>query len=147
VWRTWLGSCDSPSPIIYNEAQNSSPSPRALSASTHELRSVVTGRFLCYILFITLVVIACCPISFPPPPQKNFIYYWGQDQRITNIAFPIYLNSAPYPIYHPDNMVNYRLFAFISTATALPLNINLGAYSPALVVGRSLSPAQQTIKG
>ncbi|KAK5658521.1 hypothetical protein OQA88_1913 [Cercophora sp. LCS_1] len=32
-------------------------------------------------------------------------------------------------------MVNYRLVAFAAAATALPLNINLGAYSPALVVG------------
>ncbi|KAK1766200.1 hypothetical protein QBC33DRAFT_112707 [Phialemonium atrogriseum] len=32
-------------------------------------------------------------------------------------------------------MVNYRIFAFAGLAAALPLNINLGAYSPALVVG------------
>ncbi|KAK3359983.1 hypothetical protein B0T25DRAFT_116541 [Lasiosphaeria hispida] len=32
-------------------------------------------------------------------------------------------------------MVNYRYFAFAGLAAALPLNINLGAYSPALVVG------------
>ncbi|KAK4191418.1 hypothetical protein QBC35DRAFT_375780 [Podospora australis] len=32
-------------------------------------------------------------------------------------------------------MVNYRLFAFAGLVAALPLNINLGAYSPALVVG------------
>ncbi|KAK3997626.1 hypothetical protein QBC44DRAFT_394932 [Cladorrhinum sp. PSN332] len=32
-------------------------------------------------------------------------------------------------------MVNYRIFAFVGLAAALPLNINLGAYSPALVVG------------
>ncbi|KAK4162752.1 hypothetical protein QBC43DRAFT_355746 [Cladorrhinum sp. PSN259] len=32
-------------------------------------------------------------------------------------------------------MVNYRIFAFVGMAAALPLNINLGAYSPALVVG------------
>ncbi|KAK0638700.1 hypothetical protein B0T16DRAFT_338049 [Cercophora newfieldiana] len=32
-------------------------------------------------------------------------------------------------------MVNYRIVAFAGLAAALPLNINLGAYSPALVVG------------
>ncbi|KAK3350910.1 hypothetical protein B0H65DRAFT_545990 [Neurospora tetraspora] len=32
-------------------------------------------------------------------------------------------------------MVNYRFIAFAGLAAALPLNINLGAYSPALVVG------------
>ncbi|KAK3327554.1 hypothetical protein B0T19DRAFT_166295 [Cercophora scortea] len=32
-------------------------------------------------------------------------------------------------------MVNYRFIAFAGLAVALPLNINLGAYSPALVVG------------
>ncbi|KAK0728105.1 hypothetical protein B0T26DRAFT_672695 [Lasiosphaeria miniovina] len=32
-------------------------------------------------------------------------------------------------------MVHYRFFAFAGLAAALPLNINLGAYSPALVVG------------
>ncbi|KAK4227071.1 hypothetical protein QBC38DRAFT_455586 [Podospora fimiseda] len=32
-------------------------------------------------------------------------------------------------------MVSYRIFAFVGLAAALPLNINLGAYSPALVVG------------
>ncbi|KAK0615959.1 hypothetical protein B0T17DRAFT_619544 [Bombardia bombarda] len=32
-------------------------------------------------------------------------------------------------------MVSYRFFAFAGLAAALPLNINLGAYSPALVVG------------
>ncbi|KAH8891334.1 hypothetical protein GQ53DRAFT_866227 [Thozetella sp. PMI_491] len=32
-------------------------------------------------------------------------------------------------------MVSYRLVAFAGLAAALPLNINLGAYSPALVVG------------
>ncbi|KAJ4306383.1 hypothetical protein N0V88_001183 [Collariella sp. IMI 366227] len=33
-------------------------------------------------------------------------------------------------------MVKYTLIAFAGLAAALPLNINLGAYSPALVVGR-----------
>jgi hypothetical protein len=32
-------------------------------------------------------------------------------------------------------MVRYILVAFAGLAAALPLNINLGAYSPALVVG------------
>jgi len=32
-------------------------------------------------------------------------------------------------------MVNYRFIAFAGVAASLPLNINLGAYSPALVVG------------
>ncbi|KAJ4416901.1 hypothetical protein N0V85_002081 [Neurospora sp. IMI 360204] len=34
-------------------------------------------------------------------------------------------------------MVNYRFIAFAGLAAALPLNINLGAYSPALVVART----------
>jgi len=34
-------------------------------------------------------------------------------------------------------MVKYALIAFAGLAAALPLNINLGAYSPALVVGTS----------
>ncbi len=34
-------------------------------------------------------------------------------------------------------MVRYALVAFAGLAAALPLNINLGAYSPALVVGMS----------
>jgi hypothetical protein len=33
------------------------------------------------------------------------------------------------------NMVKYAFVAFVGLAAALPLNINLGAYSPALVVG------------
>lgn len=33
-------------------------------------------------------------------------------------------------------MVAYRFFVFAGMAAALPLNINLGAYSPALVVGK-----------
>lgn len=32
-------------------------------------------------------------------------------------------------------MVKYNIFALAGMAIALPLNINLGAYSPALVVG------------
>ena len=32
-------------------------------------------------------------------------------------------------------MVKYNIFALAGMAVALPLNINLGAYSPALVVG------------
>ncbi len=32
-------------------------------------------------------------------------------------------------------MVRYAFFAVAGLAVALPLNINLGAYSPALVVG------------
>jgi hypothetical protein len=36
---------------------------------------------------------------------------------------------------HTDKMVSYRIIAFAGLAAALPLNINLGAYSPALVVG------------
>lgn len=32
-------------------------------------------------------------------------------------------------------MVMYRFVVFAGLAAALPLNINLGAYSPALVVG------------
>jgi hypothetical protein len=32
-------------------------------------------------------------------------------------------------------MVRYAIVAFAGLAAALPLNINLGAYSPALVVG------------
>ena len=35
-------------------------------------------------------------------------------------------------------MVSYRLVAFAGLAAALPLNINLGAYSPALVVGMTV---------
>jgi hypothetical protein len=35
-------------------------------------------------------------------------------------------------------MVKYAIVAFAGLAAALPLNINLGAYSPALVVGTSL---------
>jgi hypothetical protein len=40
-------------------------------------------------------------------------------------------------------MVRYAIVAFAGMAAALPLNINLGAYSPALVVGTSipLSPS------
>ena len=34
-----------------------------------------------------------------------------------------------------DNMVKYSFIAYAGLAVALPLNINLGAYSPALVVG------------
>ena len=38
-------------------------------------------------------------------------------------------------------MVSYRIVAFAGLVAALPLNINLGAYSPALVVGMAaLSP-------
>lgn len=37
-------------------------------------------------------------------------------------------------------MVKYALVAFAGLAAALPLNINLGAYSPALVVGTSPPP-------
>ena len=33
-------------------------------------------------------------------------------------------------------MVSYRFAVFAGLAAALPLNINLGAYSPALVVGK-----------
>ena len=33
------------------------------------------------------------------------------------------------------NMVKYAFVVFVGLAAALPLNINLGAYSPALVVG------------
>jgi len=36
-------------------------------------------------------------------------------------------------------MVNYGFFTFAGLVAALPLNINLGAYSPALVVGMYLS--------
>jgi hypothetical protein len=35
-------------------------------------------------------------------------------------------------------MVKYAIVAFAGLAAALPLNINLGAYSPALVVGEFL---------
>jgi hypothetical protein len=35
-------------------------------------------------------------------------------------------------------MVRYAIAAFAGLAAALPLNINLGAYSPALVVGMFL---------
>lgn len=35
----------------------------------------------------------------------------------------------------PVIMVRYALFTVAGLAVALPLNINLGAYSPALVVG------------
>ena len=34
-------------------------------------------------------------------------------------------------------MVRYAFIAMVGLASALPLNINLGAYSPALVVGTS----------
>lgn len=34
-------------------------------------------------------------------------------------------------------MICYAFVAMAGLASALPLNINLGAYSPALVVGRS----------
>lgn len=36
-------------------------------------------------------------------------------------------------------MVAYRILFLAGAAAALPLNINLGAYSPALVVGKTLS--------
>lgn len=45
-------------------------------------------------------------------------------------------------------MVNYRIVMFAGLAAALPLNINLGAYSPALVVGKStghLLPIKYTV--
>lgn len=41
-------------------------------------------------------------------------------------------------------MVKYALIAFAGLAAALPLNINLGAYSPALVVGTSPLPPPST---
>lgn len=41
-------------------------------------------------------------------------------------------------------MVKYALIAFAGLAAALPLNINLGAYSPALVVGTSPPPPPST---
>ena len=34
-------------------------------------------------------------------------------------------------------MVSYRILVLAGLAAGLPLNINLGAYSPALVVGKS----------
>jgi len=37
-------------------------------------------------------------------------------------------------------MVSYRFVVFAGLAAALPLNINLGAYSPALVVGQFIPP-------
>lgn len=40
-----------------------------------------------------------------------------------------------------DNMVKYSFIAYAGLAVALPLNINLGAYSPALVVG-TVPPSQ-----
>jgi len=36
-------------------------------------------------------------------------------------------------------MVAYRILFMVGAAAALPLNINLGAYSPALVVGKILT--------
>lgn len=45
-------------------------------------------------------------------------------------------------------MVNYYVFTLASLAAALPLNINLGAYSPALVVGDGeVSVAQHPLQG
>lgn len=46
--------------------------------------------------------------------------------------------------HNPVNMVKYALIAFAGLAAALPLNINLGAYSPALVVGTSPLPSPST---
>lgn len=46
--------------------------------------------------------------------------------------------------HNPVNMVKYALIAFAGLAAALPLNINLGAYSPALVVGTSPLPPPST---
>lgn len=37
-------------------------------------------------------------------------------------------------------MVAYRILFLAGAVAALPLNINLGAYSPALVVGKRIAP-------
>lgn len=42
-------------------------------------------------------------------------------------------------------MVAYRMIFLAGAAAALPLNINLGAYSPALVVGKTLVYAQDRL--
>lgn len=42
-------------------------------------------------------------------------------------------------------MVAYRILFLAGAAAALPLNINLGAYSPALVVGKIVTCALITV--
>ncbi len=44
-------------------------------------------------------------------------------------------------------MVKYAIIVFAGLAAALPLNINLGAYSPALVVGTAPSPVRPVPSG
>lgn len=42
-------------------------------------------------------------------------------------------------------MVAYRILFMAGAVAALPLNINLGAYSPALVVGKMVTCVPMTV--
>ncbi|EGZ74802.1 hypothetical protein NEUTE2DRAFT_155395 [Neurospora tetrasperma FGSC 2509] len=57
--------------------------------------------------------------------------------RHLHSVFPFsYAGPSPWwSLLQLFNMVNYNFLMFAGLAAALPLNINLGAYSPALVVG------------
>jgi hypothetical protein len=51
--------------------------------------------------------------------------------------YPHSQHTTSNTLSHAVDMVKYAFIAFAGLTAALPLNINLGAYSPALVVGTS----------
>ena len=81
----------------------------------------------------------------------SFLFLFFASYRWTSLVAFLHNNpSSYYPLKKQENhspdiyqdishqaakMVSYRFVVFAGMAAALPLNINLGAYSPALVVG------------
>ncbi|KAK3499260.1 uncharacterized protein B0T23DRAFT_409331 [Neurospora hispaniola] len=86
----------------------------------------ITCRHLPSCLFVSISY----PSSTIGLPVSSFT-------RHLHSVFPFsYAGPSPWwSLLQLFNMVNYNFLMFAGLAAALPLNINLGAYSPALVVG------------
>lgn len=104
---------------------------------TNSLRQLRSIQLFTYNLFL-----ASCH-SAAGRRRWSFIHIY-LDYIYKRIIFPVSHLTTPkkiIPTHHTTSvtMVAYRILFLAGAAAALPLNINLGAYSPALVVGKMLS--------